>query len=193
MARRKPAYLYKREADRAEARENYYRTHVPPEKTTVDQKNTKTLFYRSLLIKAGADHRVFTVYVGTRSLTDIGGFGAVGLLETLPANTDSTSIRRSGIKPSRIHWYKGDSTPTARRTPWGSRVIRYYDNTGNQSHFSTPVSKGSGSFTSDDLQTTFNSLFSPANGSKKGLLGPNNGRAWLSYEQTAQAYSSQEQ
>lgn len=178
---RKPAWYLERQLQEAQARENYYKTYVPPESGEVQQREKSTAYYKSLNLKSGANHLLFKVEVGTASLSAIGGIAAVGLLDTPPENTVPLPARNN-IKPSRISWYAGKATPTVGRTAWNTRKVTYYDKVGDQSHFSVPVSDAGATFTSQDLVSKFNALFGPS-GSKRSLLGAKNGRAWLDLEE----------
>lgn len=178
---RKPAWYLERQLQEAQARENYYKNYVPPESGAVQQRDKTTAYYRSLNIKAGTEHIAFKIEVGTTSLTAIGGVAACGLLANPEADTAPLPARNN-VKPSRITWYAGKATPTVGRTEWNTRKVTYYDKVGDQSHFSVPVSKATGAFTSQDLISTFNGLFG-ASGSKRSLLGAKNGRAWIDLEE----------
>ncbi len=180
----KPAWYYKQQMEQAEARENYFKNRpapVPPA-TVNDRGPSTTLFYRSLLLKNGTDPVIFRVNVLNATVGQSGKLGVadVGLLETLPANTMAFPTRGSGINPTKVYWQKGDTTPTRQTTDWGTKWTRYYDPTPGSSG-SSPFSKASGTFDAGDLQTAFNGLFG-ANGTKRSLLGTENGRAWLEYE-----------
>lgn len=179
MARMKPAYYYERQAAEATARDAFYRNRVPPNNTTVKNRPSVVAYYRSLLIRQGTDEAVYKVSVKQAAINLV-TLAEAGLPESVAATIFPLVMRGSGVKPSQIHWYKGDSTPVASRTPWQSRVIRYYDKTGPQSHYSMPFSRATGVFTPTDLKTAFNALF---NGTKRvGLLGTANGRAYLELE-----------
>lgn len=179
MARMKPAYYYERQAREAKARDTYYETRVPPLVTAVKNRPSVVAYYRSLLIKQGTDEAVYKVSVKQAAINLV-SLAEAGLPETVANTIFPLVMRGSGVKPSQIHWYKGDATPTASRTPWQSRVIRYYDKTGPQSHYSMPFSRATGAFTPTDLKTAFNALFG---GTKRAsLLGTANGRAYLELE-----------
>ncbi|MCU0534232.1 MAG: hypothetical protein MUD14_10095 [Hydrococcus sp. Prado102] len=194
MGRRKPAWLQEREFNKATARETYYRTRTPTTSTTVNSRKQVQLFYRSMFMKIGAEPLIYAVRPTEAAITAIGGAADAGLLAAMPATagaqTAPLSIRGSGVTPSKACWYKGASAPVGDTTPWSSRWIRYYDKPATgQSHFSVPFSKATGAVTSADLQGAFNALFGPT-GSKKALLGDENGRAWLQLERAPLAYSS---
>lgn len=185
---RKSVYQLERQLAAAKRREDYYRDRVPPESGTVQQRDATTLYYRSLNIKSGENHSVFKVSVGNEDLSQIGGAAAVGLLEDPPANT-SVLGAKNNVKPSRIHWYKGASTPVAGTSPWGTRTTRYYDKVGDRSHFSVPVSKATGVIAASDIQAVFSGLFG-GTGTKNSLLGTKNGQAWLSLEEYTISYAT---
>jgi hypothetical protein len=194
MGRRKPVWLYQRQLDKATARENYYRTKTPTTSTVVKDRKQVQLFYRSMFVKFGTQPLIYAVRPTEAAITAIGGAGDAGLLAAMPTGAaDQTvplPIRGSGVTPTKACWYKGATTPVGDATPWSSRWIRYYDKPATgQSHFSVPFSRASGAVNSAEIQGAFNALFGPT-GSKKALLGTENGRAWLDLEKAPLAYSS---
>lgn len=181
MARIKPAYLLARQAQIAQAREDYLRTNPPSASTGAIESRgaSTTLYYRSLALTDGTNPLIFDVNVFNDTLALIPA-ADLGLMETLGVGEISLRLRGSGVKPTRIHWFEGASTPVPSVTPWGSRVVRYYDNTG-QSHFSAPFSERTGAFTASALRENFLELFG-VGGPRRGLLGLKNGRAWMELE-----------
>ncbi len=187
---RKPAWMLERQLAAAKAREQYYLTYVPPESGTVEQRDKTTLFYRSLNLKDATAHKVFTVKVDNFAIgaSGVGSADAAGLLTAAPTGTSPLSVVNN-VKPSRIFWYQGKATPTVGKTAWNTRKVTYYDTTNGRSHFSVPVSEPTGEFDASDLIARFQLLFGPS-GTKKGLLGTKNGRAWLELEQFTTAFGS---
>lgn len=183
MGRIKKAWYYQRQAQQAEARENYFKNRVPPEEDqTIETRGAMTdVFYRSLILIEGTDHLTFRTSVPNTTLNVLPATDA-GLLTTLTDTSTAQRMRGSGLHPTKIHWYKGATTPTRKRTAWNTSVARYYDQAGGgQSHFSIPFSKATGVFNADDLKDQFNALFGPG-GSRRGLLGSANGRAYIEWE-----------
>lgn len=177
----KPSWYYQRQAEQAQARENFFRNRVPPESTTIESKGPQTtVFYRSLLLLNGTDHLIYRTSVDNTTLGLVTAAEA-GLLTTLGTGDVAAPMKGSGVRPTRIQWYRGSTTPTRRRTDWGTSVARYYDTTGGRSHFSVPFSRATGVFNADDLIDQFNALFGPS-GSKRTLLGGANGRAAIKWE-----------
>lgn len=178
MARR-PAWHYRRQAQRAEARETFLANYEgPPVDAAVQQRGPASpVFYRSMALVGGAEHQAYTTNVDDDTLTQVTAAEA-GLLETLPTGESANRLRGSGIKPTRAHWYRGDATPTRETSRWGTRWTRYYT---AGSHRSIPFSRPSGLFTPDDLRDQFTLLFGPT-GTKRALLGASNGRAYLELE-----------
>lgn len=175
----KPAWYYERQAQEAEARANYYRNRVPQDNASVRSRPTTVKYYRSLLVRQGTDPTIFKVSVNNAALALVTATQA-GLLDALTATETALNLRGSGVKPTKIHWYKGDASPVGRRTAWNSRYIRYYDTAGTQSHYSMPFSRATGAFDPNDLKNAFNTLFSGSN--RTTLLGAANGRAYLELE-----------
>lgn len=192
MAIRSSSY-YERQAEEAKKRETFLRTLVPrPAGTTVVQRGaTTTGLYRSMLIKQGSSPAIFELDVLTAALTAVGGLEACGLLSAMPAATAGTTaqgtplrVRGSGMKPSRAHWYKGN-TPTVQTSRWGTNWTKYY---APKSHQSVPISDATGTLVAvADVQARFDLIFKDA-AQKVELLGAKNGRAYLEFERIS--YSS---
>ena len=177
----KPAWLYERQARNARARQDFFQNRTPPESTTIQSKGPQTeVFYRSMILLDGTSSLIFRTSVDAATLGLLSAAEA-GLLETLGSDDVATPLKGSGVKPTRLHWYRGTTTPTRRRTDWGTSVARYYDTQGGRSHYSVPFSKTTGVITADDLMLRFYTLFGNG-GSKKQLLGAQNGRAHLTWE-----------
>lgn len=190
MSRRKPAWYYERQAKEATARENYYKNYTPPaEDTTIESRGAQTeVFYRSLIQLAGTNHLIYTTQVAAANLSLLTAAEA-GLKTTLETTETSSRLRGSGVKPTRVHWYRGSTNPVRKTTAWGTKVARYYDTGGTRSHYSVPFSRATGNFGPDDLKDAFNALFGPS-GTKRSLLGTANGRAYISWEQVSVSANS---
>lgn len=93
------------------------------------------------------------------------------------------------MKPTRVHWYQGDATPVRVKTDWNTSWTRYYNSTGDRSHYSMPFSLATGLITVDEIQEKFNELFGPT-GTKRSLLGASNGRAYLTFERAPVSFNS---
>ncbi len=184
MARMRPAWYYQRQADQAEARANYFRNRQPPPDGQAVQSRgaATTAYYRSLLIKDGTEHRIFRTSVYQDTITRL-PLADAGLLATLPVDTSALPLRGSGVKPSKIHWYSGNAAPTVVRTAWNSSWVRYYDAAG-RSHFSIPFSETTGAFGPEDLMGQFELLFGEG-GSRRALIGAQNGRAYIEFERAS--------
>lgn len=190
MGRIRPAWYYQRQATEAQARATFLQNRTaPPAGTTIEQRGASTdLFYRSLLQRAGTDALIYKVSVLNSTLALVSAAQA-GLMTTLASGEIALRVRGSGVKPTKLHWYKGDGTPTRQRSQWGTSWTRYYDSTAGQSHFSIPFSKATGIFDGGDLQDAFEALFG-ASGSRRALLGASNGRAYVTFEQVSSSYQS---
>lgn len=181
MGRLKPAHYYQKKATEAQARADYYRTRTaPPTGTTVNSRGAATpLYYRSMLLKAGTNPLIYSVSVDNDTLTGVSAAEA-GLMTTLGAGEVALRLRGSGVKPTKLHWMRGDATPVKVRTDWNTSWTRYYS-AGGGSHKSIPFSRATGVITPDELQDAFDGLFGGA-GTKRSLLGTANGRAYLEFE-----------
>jgi hypothetical protein len=190
MGRIRPAWYYQRQAQEAQARQNYFANRVPPQNATIESRGQSTeLYYRSMILLEGTDHLIFKVSVSNDNLALLPAADA-GLLTTLGAGETAQRIRGSGLKPTKIHWYRGTATPSRRRTDWGTSVARYYDTQGGRSHYSMPFSRATGNFNPDDLRDQFNVLFNSTNGTRRTLLGAANGRAYVEWEQVTTSAQS---
>lgn len=179
MGRQRPSWYYERQAREAQARETFLQNYQgPPAGTQIQQRGPSTdVFYRSMALLDASDHLIFSTSVQTDTLTQVTATEA-GLLTTLGSGQTANRLRNSGVKPSRAHWYRGDTTPTRQTSRWGTSYSRYY---AAGSHRSIPFSVASGVFTPDDLRDRFTTLFGPG-GTKRTLLGAANGRAYLELE-----------
>jgi len=182
MARIKKAWYYERQAAQATARENYYKNRVPPEEdATITTRGAMTeVFYRSLIQLSGTNHIIYKVSVPTSILSSVSAADA-GLKTTLESTETALRLKGSGVRPTKIKWYRGSANPVRKRTAWNTMSARYYDTTGARSHFSIPFSRATGNFGPDDLSDAFIGLFGPS-GTKRSLLGTANGRAYIEWE-----------
>lgn len=180
----KRAWELRRQADQAAAREAFFQNRTPPESADIESRGASTdVFYRSLLLREGTDALIFRTSVPSRTLELVSAADA-GLLIAAPTNSAPLRMRGSGLRPTRINWYRGTANPVRRRTAWGSSVARYYDTTGGRSHFSIPFSRATGVFDAGDLTEAFDNLFG-VGGSQRALLGTQNGRASITWERAS--------
>lgn len=182
MGRIKKAWYYERQAAQATARENYFKNRQPPaEETTIRSRGAMTTaYYRSLIQLDGTDHLIYSVSVSDVTISQL-TLAEAGLKATLADGEVALRLRGSGMKPTKVKWYRGSATPVRRRTAWNTMSARYYAPVQGRSHFSMPFSKATGVFNADDISDAFNNLFG-AGGSKRGLLGAQNGRAYIEWE-----------
>lgn len=180
MPRMKPAWYYTKQATEAQARATYYQNRTPPTNTTVNSRGPSvSAYYRSLLMVQGTDHLIIKVPVLQATVALVSLVDA-GLKSTLASGETAISRRMLRLQPSTIRWYEGDPSPVAKTTAWNTRYIKY-SKAGRGVYKSIPVSKATGTIDADDIQLVFDGLFGPS-GTKLGLLGTSNGRAWLDFE-----------
>jgi hypothetical protein len=179
MARRRPSYRLQRELNQAQARETFIRNYTgPAQGTTVQSRGPATeLYYRSLSQKVGTDRIIYKVSVDNDTLTQVPAVDA-GLLTTLTSSQRAERLRGSGLKPTRLHWYRGDATPTYVTSRYGTTYVRSYVAGSNRS---IPFSVATGDFSADDLNDQFQILFGNG-GTRRALLGASNGRAYVELE-----------
>jgi hypothetical protein len=165
MGRRKSVALQKREYDLAVARENYYRTRPASTTTTVRKREIDSVVYASQGIKTGTTSALFKVPISKAALTFFGGNTPLGL--RLPsAVTDPVATKPRNFTPAAVHAMKGTSTPTAKVSPWGSRVIKYStDTTGAaQAHYNAPISGNQAVVTYDLIDARASAIFTAIQG-----------------------------
>lgn len=186
MGRIKPAYYYERQLAITNARDTYLRNNPPPVNPgpIASRGATVDRFYRSMTLLSGAAPIIFGVKVPVATETLVTA-AQLGLMTVLGAGEVALRLRGSGVKPSKICWYAGDTTPTRESSPWGSKWNKYYAD----KHYSAPFSRASGTVTATELRQAFEALFGTG-GSKRGLLGPANGRAWLELESAPGSFSN---
>ncbi|WP_310483834.1 hypothetical protein [Chamaesiphon sp. VAR_48_metabat_403] len=160
MGRRLTAAQQRRAADLAQAREDYYRTRVIPPLSTVRRQEKISAVYSSILIKNGAASQLFTVQASQSAITKFGGLSTLGLRG--PATvTDPVAPKPRGLRPAQVQAMEATSTPTASRSNWGTRVIKYSVPTaGNaQAHFVAPISVTTGVATFDLIDSRATAIY----------------------------------
>jgi Na+/H+ antiporter NhaC len=160
MGRRKSVALQKREYDLAVARENYYRTRPASTITTVQKRETDKVIYASSLLKSGAASSLFSITASSAAVAFFGGETGLGL--RLPsAVTDPVAPKPRNFTPAKVSAMQATATPTAKVSPWGSRVIKYSTATAGtaQAHYSAPISIATGVVTYDLLDAKASAIF----------------------------------
>jgi hypothetical protein len=168
MGRRKTAAQIQRQATLVLARENYYRTRPASTLTTVKRREIESYIYASYSLKTGTSSSLFKVPASKAAVDFFGGETALGL--RLPASvTDPVASKPRNFVPAQIHAMKGTATPTAKVSPWGSRVIKYSTPTDgtSQAHYNAPISATSPIVTYDNLDARATAVFNAV----KGALG----------------------
>ena len=160
MGRRRTAAQISRQAALVLARENYYRTKAASTLTTVKKREIDSVVYASYSVKAGTASALFKVSSSKAAVAFFGGVATLGL--RLPATvTDPVASKPRNFKPAQVHAMKGTSTPTAKVSPWGTRVIKYStDTTGaSQAHYSAPLSIATSVVTYDLIDGRASTIF----------------------------------
>jgi hypothetical protein len=180
MARRASAAVLQRRAALAQARETYYKNKPASTVTTVRKRALDSYIYSSYLLtdQQGESERML-IQASAASVAKFGGASALLLVD--PASVTTTLARKpKGFKPAMVHAMEATATPTAKVSPWGTRVINYANPTAGteQAHFSAPIS--------GDLTATFPEISARAktiHDSIKASLGNEDYyRFWLSPE-----------
>jgi hypothetical protein len=181
MGRIQSAAVLERKAALAKAREAYYKNRAASTTTTVKKRELDAYVYSSYMLvdSTGSSERML-VQASTASVTKFGGAGALLLVD--PASMTTTISRKpKGFTPAQIHAMEATGTPTAKVSPWGTRVIKYSTATTgtSQAHFVAPIS-GDLNATYAEIATRSRTVYNAI----KGSLGDvQYHRFWLSPEQ----------
>jgi hypothetical protein len=142
MGRIKSAAVLERKAALAKARELYYKNKPASTVTTVRKRPSESFVYNSyMLTDATGNSNQYLVTASAASVTKFGGATALGLID--PATLSLAIAKKpKELTPAMVHAMEGTATPTAKVSPWGTRVIKYSTATTgtSQAHFSAPVS-----------------------------------------------------
>jgi hypothetical protein len=169
MGRIKSAAQKLREANFAKARETAIAARVPSTSTTVKARKTDRYVYRSYSLKSGTIQQLLSVTASDAAVTF---FGRTSLgLQAPSAVTDPVISKPKGFKPAMVKAMVGAATPTAKVSPWGTRVIKYSPTTTgtSQAHYGAPICILSGAATFDAVDAQATGLFSSIT-SKLGSL-----------------------
>lgn len=130
------ARIRKRQYENALKREAYINKVDRPVKETVDKKPKRAVVYRSYMLKKGspAVSEIFGIQASERALTFFGGAGALGL-QLAEVYTDPLISAPRFFIPAKVNAGVGIGTPTAKRSPWGTRVVK-----SKSASYSAPIS-----------------------------------------------------
>lgn len=155
------ARVRKRQYENAVKREAYLNKPDRPVKEGVSKRPKTAVIYASSLIKgaAGASSAKFEVQSSERS---IAFFGGVTQLQTPLASTSADPLPRTPRfwRPAHVHAAVGLVTPTAKRSPWGTRVVKSKSAT-----YSAVISSSSGNVTYDLLDARAKAIYMSISGS----------------------------
>lgn len=165
MGRRRTAAQIQRQATLVLARENYYRTRAASTLTTVRKREIDTFVYGSYSIKTATASSKYKLAGSKAAVTFFGGASALGLT-LASASPDPISAKPRNFKPAQVHAMIGTSTPTARVSAWGTRVIKYSTATTgtSQAHYSAPISGTTPIVTYDNVDARANTIFTAIRG-----------------------------
>jgi hypothetical protein len=139
MGRIKSASQKLKEATQAKAREDYYAKTKDTVPTTVNPVKRSNFIYASYTLKTGTTQDLFELNCSQKAV-DFFGQAALGLKDPQTAGLSFTPKPR-GFTPAMIRAMKGATTPTAHKSSWGTRVIKYSsDTTGtSQAFYNAPL------------------------------------------------------
>jgi hypothetical protein len=126
----------KRQYENALKREEYLNKVDRPVKETVSKKPRTAVMYRSCLLKSGTPlaSEIFGIQSSERAIAFFGGAAALGLQLT-SAYPDPVIAAPRFLTPAKVNAGVGLTSPTAKRSPWGTRVVR-----SKSASFSAPIS-----------------------------------------------------
>ena len=168
MGRRRTAAQIQRQATLAAARERHYKDKPASVLTTVKKREIDSVVYGSYSLKSGTASSQFKVPASKAAVEFFGGVSALGL-RVPSAVTDPVASKPRNFKPAQVHAMKGTSTPSAKVSPWGTRVIKYSTATDGtaQAHYSAPISAPTPTVTYDNVDARASAVFNAV----KGTLG----------------------
>jgi hypothetical protein len=145
----------KRQYENAVKRETYLNKVDRPVKENVSKKPKTGVIYASSLIKKGDPgvSQEFIIQGSERAIAFFGGVAALGLKSEASATDPLPATPRFWV-PAKVHAGVGLGTPTAKRSPWGSRVVKSKSAT-----YSAPISATVANVTFDSLQTRAKTIF----------------------------------
>jgi hypothetical protein len=141
--------IRKRQYENALKREAYLNKPDRPVKTTVEKRPKTKVVYRSYVLKGGTPlvSRIFGIEGSERSIAFFGGETALGL-QLASAYTDPLIGAPRFFVPAKVNAGVGIAAPTAKRSPWGSRVIK-----SKSANYSAPISGTDADVTYDEIDT----------------------------------------
>jgi hypothetical protein len=181
MGRIQSAAVLERKATLAKARETYYKNKVASTITTVKKRPIDTYLYTSYMLLDSTGNSIkMRVNASAAAVTLFGGFAALGLTE-VAGTQKAVGKKPKEFTPAQVHAMKGNATPTASVSPWGTRVLKYSTATSgtSQAHYVAPIA--------GDTTNTYAEVAARAGviyASTKGSLGAEDyHRFWFSPEQ----------
>jgi hypothetical protein len=139
MGRIKSASQKLKEATQAKAREDYYAKTKDVVPTTVNPVKRSNFIYASYTFKTATAQELIELNCSQKAV-DFFGQTNLGLKDPQTAGL-SFVPKPKGFTPAMLKAMKGATTPTARKSPWGSRVIKYSADTAgtNQAFYNAPL------------------------------------------------------
>jgi hypothetical protein len=148
MSKRLTAAQLTRRATIARARETIIAARVPSTTTTVRKRSLRKFAYNSYSFTGAAGaSTIYGIQASEASVKYLAGdlsdatvLSKLGL-RSPSSLTDPASPKPEGFKPARVSIMVGAAAPTARNTPWNTRVIKYAAATGGtaQAHYLSPI------------------------------------------------------
>jgi hypothetical protein len=130
------ARIRKRQYENALKREAYLNKVDRPVKETVDKRPQTAVVYRSSVLKSGTPlvSAIFGIQASERSLAFFGGEAALGLQLASTYANPLISAPQFFI-PAKVNAGVGLAAPTAKRSAWGTRVVK-----SKAASYSAPIS-----------------------------------------------------
>lgn len=153
----------KRQYEAAVKREAYLARTDRPVKEGVSKRPKTSVIYASNLIKEGTTpiSLNFLIQGSERSIAFFGGIAALGL-EDSASITDPIPSAPRFFTPAKVNAAVGLGTPTAKRSPWGTRVVK-----SKSAAYSAPISSTVANVTYDLIDARAKTIYNAI----KGNLG----------------------
>jgi hypothetical protein len=150
----------KRQYEAAVKREAYLNRVDRPVKEGVSKKPKTQVVYSSYLIKGtnGTVSEKMELQGSERAITFFGGVLALGLT-LASANTDPIIQKSRFFIPAKVNASVGLATPTAKRSPWGTRVVK-----SKSANYSAPISSNVANVTYDVLDARAKTIYTAIQG-----------------------------
>jgi len=151
----------KRQYDAAVRREAFLARTDRSVKESVSKRPKTSVIYASNLIKTGSPSisEEFSIQASERAVAFFGGIAALGL-RALASSPDPIPSAPRFFTPAKVNAAVGIGTPTAKRSPWGTRVVR-----SKSAAYSAAISATIANVTYDAIDARAKTIYTAISGS----------------------------